>query len=248
MSRIIDTEQMKKVNFNGASIYLDACFIVTFFDKSDHRQSDVIEALATWSECDEVKLAISNHTVSECINTFFHLDILSTIETYHKYNHIINQRKNGYNSLSQEIKDRIGNLDSARFIHRVAKESGLIETYNNRKASAKINDLIKAVKQDYPQKRELIDVYYANAVSRFNNFLQKIEGNLGFQIQICSSGEEENYLALSHIRLFQLEPSDAFHLAVTRLQCDYLATLDSDFANGNYSNDQDFTTPILKIS
>jgi len=249
MSIIIDTEQMQNMNFTGATIYLDACFIVTFFDESDSRQSDLIESLATWSGFDDVTLAVSNHTISESVNTFFHLDILTTIDTYHRYNSIINQQRNGYQQLSQHIKELIGDLNSARFIYKVAKDTGLLDLYNHqRNASAKINPLIKAIKEDFPEKRDLIDVYYGNAVARFNYFLQKVESNLGFNIQICNSGQTEMELALSQIRLFQLEPADAYHLAVTHLQCDFLATLDSDFVNGNYTNAQGVNAQILKVS
>lgn len=244
---IIDANEMKSKDFNGASIYLDACFIITFLDKDDDRQADVIEAITTWAECSDTRLAISNHTVIEVVNRFFHSLILTSIETYHKNNYIINQTPKGYDRLSDIEKAKLGNLETARFIYKVAKETGILQVYRNSKASANVTELIKVAKKDYPNKRYLLDVFYNKAVEMFEVFYANITERLGLFIDILGSTSNEYYLYDEHMRKYQLEPTDSFHLAVARVNsCDYFATLDNDFISDLY--DEKFGISILKVA
>jgi hypothetical protein len=47
MDFIIDGEKIDSEDYSGASIYLDACFILTYLDKSDKRRPDVARVLDT---------------------------------------------------------------------------------------------------------------------------------------------------------------------------------------------------------
>lgn len=248
MSIIIDTNQMQYEDFTGASIYLDACFIITYLDKDDPRRGDVIEALSIWAEHSNTRLAISNHTVAEVINCLFHSLILTCIDTYHQNNFNINQRSSGYEQLSQTVKEKLIDLETSRFIYKVAKATQLLQIYNNRKSSANVNYLIKAIKDDYPTKRHFLDVFYNRVVDIFEGFYLNITQRLEIPIDILPSKEVDYHLFKVHMRLLQLDPTDALHLAIARLnQCKYFATLDIDFVNERYEKEE-FDIHILKIS
>jgi hypothetical protein len=54
MNFVIDGGQIDSVDFSGASIYLDACFILAYFDKSDHRRHEVARVLDVWADYEDV--------------------------------------------------------------------------------------------------------------------------------------------------------------------------------------------------
>ncbi|MCC3359129.1 hypothetical protein [Bacillus sp. REN16] len=63
MDFIIDGEQIDFEDFSGASIYLDACFILTYLDKTDSRRTEVARVLDVWADFEDVVIGISNHTI-----------------------------------------------------------------------------------------------------------------------------------------------------------------------------------------
>jgi hypothetical protein len=98
MDFIIGGEQVDQEDFSGASIYLDACFILTFLDLDDNRHPEVARVLDVWSDHPGVILGVSNHTVAEVINRLFQIKILGTLEVYHQNNKLINQTRDGFNT------------------------------------------------------------------------------------------------------------------------------------------------------
>lgn len=85
MDFIIDGENLDSEDYSGASIYIDACFILTFFDKSDDRRLAVANALDIWAQYEDVALGISNHTVTEVINRTFQMLVLGSLQEYHPF-------------------------------------------------------------------------------------------------------------------------------------------------------------------
>lgn len=142
---IIDGGSIAPEKFSGASIYLDACFILSFFDQEDHRHSVVADMLDLWSEQD-VALGFSTHTYAEVVQNIFKMIVLGSLQAYHDNNRLINQTKYGFDRISERDKNKIGSLDTARFLYRIGKD--LIPHFGNRKEiHANVTELIKMAKE-----------------------------------------------------------------------------------------------------
>ncbi|MGN8843197.1 hypothetical protein ACTNDN_10295 [Niallia sp. HCP3S3_B10] len=246
MDYIIDAEQMNNENLFKASVYLDACFILAYLDKTDLRKLDVADTLDIWAE-NEVKLGYSNHTFTEVTNRLFQMLVLGSLQVYHEKKQLLNNTRNGFDKLSDEEKGKLINLDSARYLYRVAKDEDILRFYN-REVAANVGELIKRAKEDQ-NKRYLLDIYYHLALGIFNNFIRKMREELEFEVELLSDGFEENELAKVHMQLTQLDSTDSVHLAIARInEFDYLATLDSDFVHDYYPNVDGLAMKIIKVA
>lgn len=246
MNFIIDAEQMNSENLFQASVYLDACFILAYLDKTDTRKLEVADALDVWAEND-VKLGYSNHTFTEVTHRLFQMLVLGSIQIYHEKKDLLNRTRNGFDKLRDQERIKLINLDSARYLYRVAKNEDILRFYK-KEVSANVGELIKRSKEDQ-NKRYLLDIYYHLALKIFNEFIRKMREDLDFDIVLLSDGFEENELAKVHMQLTQLDPTDSIHLAIARInEYNYLATLDSDFVHNYYSNIDGLGMKIIKVA
>lgn len=246
MNFIIDAEQMNSENLFGASVYLDACFILAYLDKTDSRKLDVADALDFWAE-NKVRIGYSNHTFTEVTTRIFQMLVLGSLEIYHKKKHFLNNTRDGFDKLSDQERVKLINFDSARYLYRVAKNEEILR-FSNKKVSANVSELIKRAKENQ-SKRYLLDVYYHLALQHFKEFIRKMREQLELDVELLSDGFEENELAKVHMQLTQLDPTDSIHLAITRMnKYDYLPTLDSDFVHNYYSNIDGLGMKIIKVS
>jgi len=251
MDFIIGGEQVDQVDFSGASIYLDACFVLAFLDLDDNRRHEVARVLDVWSDHPGVILGVSNHTVAEVINRLFQMKILGALEVYHQNNKLINQTRDGFNKLSSNQKMRLLDLDGARFLYGLAKHEDIIRFYNkNINVSVNVMELIKLAKKD-EDKRNKLDVFYQAAVDTYEEFVQKMVDELGFEVvEILDSTADISYPAAKiFMQQFQLDIIDSFHLAIAQEnEYNYLATLDGDFVNNFYSRGSSLPTKIIKVA
>jgi predicted nucleic acid-binding protein len=251
MDFILGGEQIDQEDFSGASIYLDACFILTYLDLDDNRRSEVARVLDVWSDHPGVILGVSNHTVAEVINRLFQMKVLGALEVYHQNNKLINQTRDGFNTLTTGQKMKLLDLDGAKFLYTVAKREDIMSFYNrNVNVSVKVMELIKLAKKD-EEKRNKLDVFYRAAVDTFEEFVQEMTDKLGFEaIEILNSTADISYPAAKiFMQLFQLDITGSFHLALAQEnEYKYLATLDGDFVNNFYSRDTSLSTRIIKIA
>jgi predicted nucleic acid-binding protein len=248
MNFVIDGGQIDSVDFSGASIYLDACFILAYFDKSDHRRHEVARALDVWADYEDVTLGMSNHTVAEVINRLFQMIILGSLQVYHEKNKLLNHTRDGYDKLSTEEKEKLVNLDSARFLYGLAKKEEILRLYK-KEVNVNITDLIKLAKMD-EEKRSKLDVFYNLAVDKFELFIYSMRNDLGFRFEILGSNEDPHYYeAIINMKTMQMDITDSFHLAIAQSNnYNYLSTLDSDFIHNFYPNTFSFSTKIIRIA
>lgn len=248
MNFILDAEQIDLEDYSGASIYLDACFILTFLDKSDSRRSDVARVLDMWADYPDVILGMSNHTVTEVINRIFQMCILGSLQVYHENNKLINQTRDGYEKLNAQEKEQLVDLDSARYLFGLAKNEEILRFYK-KEISVNVVDLIKRAKSD-EMKRDKLNVFYHIAVNKFEAFINSMRSQLGFKVEILDSREDPHYqVAKAAMRITQLDITDAFHLAIAQSNdYNFLATLDSDFIHNLYSNSTSLSMKIIKVA
>jgi predicted nucleic acid-binding protein len=251
MDFILGGEQIDQEDFSGASIYLDACFILTYLDLDDNRRPEVARVLDVWSEHPGVILGVSNHTVAEVINRLFQMKVLGALEVCHQNNKLINQTRDGFNKLTTEQKMKLLDLEGSRFLYGLAKREQIMSFYNkNVNVSVNVMELIKLAKKD-EEKRNKLDVFYRAAVDTFEKFVQKMTDQLGFEaVEILDSTADISYPAARiFMQQFQLDITDSFHLAIAQEnEYNYLATLDGDFVNNFYSRGSALTTKIIKVA
>ena len=249
MDFIIDVDQIDQEDFSEASIYLDACFILAYLDLDDERRPEVARVLDVWSDHPEVILGMSNHTVAEVINRIFQIKVLGALEVFHQNNRLINQTRDGISKLTAEQKQKLVDLEGARYLYSLAKREGIMR-FSNKNVSVSLMELIKLAKKD-EEKRKKIDIFYQVAVDIFDTFVQQMTDELGFNgVKILDSTAKLSYsTARIYMKLFQLDITDSFHLAIAHEnKYDYLATLDGDFVNNFYSKDTSLGTKIIKVA
>jgi predicted nucleic acid-binding protein len=248
MDFILDGEQIDLEDFSGASIYLDACFILTYLDLTDERRPEVARVIDVWSNFESVTLGISNHTIAEVINRIFQMNILGSIQAYHENNVLINQKKNGYDRLDDVDKQKLLNLDSARYIYGLSKREQILKFYR-KDVNVNVSDLIKRAKEDEVKRRKL-DIFYNAAVDTFEAFIYLMREELGFEVEFLDSVEDPHYqVAKANMRIMQLDITDSFHLAIAQSNSyDFLVTLDGDFIHNFYSKDNSLSTRIIKVA
>ncbi|WP_062109423.1 type II toxin-antitoxin system VapC family toxin [Bacillus niameyensis] len=251
MDFIIGGEQVDQEDFSGASIYLDACFILAFLDLDDDRRPEVARVLDVWSDHPGVILGVSNHTIAEVINRLFQMNILGALETYHRNNKLINQTRDGLNKLSFEQRIKLLDIDGIRFLYGLAKREEIISFYNkNINIHVKVMELIKLAKKD-EENRKKLDVFYRAAVDTFEEFIHMMTVEAGFEVVeiLDSTGDISYFAATVFMKQFQLDITDSFHLAIAQEnEYNYLATLDGDFLNHFYSREASLSTRIIKVA
>lgn len=188
MDFIIGGDQVDLEDFSGASIYLDACFILAFFDLDDNRRPEVARVLDVWSDHIGVIIGLSNHTVAEVINRLFQMKVLGALEAYHRNNKLINQTNDGFNKLTSEQRKKLHDLDGAKYLYNLAKREKIMSFYNkNVNVSVNVMELIKLAKKDQANRNKL-DVFYQAAVNIFDQFVQNMTDELGFEaVEILDS-------------------------------------------------------------
>lgn len=234
MDFIIDAEKIDSIDYSGASVYLDACFILTYLDKTDNRRSEVARVLDLWSDTQNVKLGLSNHTAAEVINRLFQMLILGALQVYHENNALLNQTKNGYDKLPEQKKQQLINMESARYLFGLAKKEDILRLYQ-REIRINVGELVKLAKED-EKNRSKLDVFYNLAVNIFEAFIFNMSNELGFKVEILDSLETPHYhTAKANMRIMQLDIIDSFHLAIAQANnYNFLATLDGDFIHNFY--------------
>jgi predicted nucleic acid-binding protein len=240
MSFVMTYEDALSESFQQASIYIDACFILAYMDSDDPRGDKVCEILQKWHGEGVAKLGISSHVFGEVVHNLFIQEILLPLEIYHQ--------KQSNPKLKSHPDYQLGRLEeSVSFLYSVSKRQ--IRNFYNKNFSINISNLIKSIKKDYPSQRSKLQIFYNNAIERYNEFLSHISED--FHIEFLSTDSNIQNLALSQMRLFQLEAYDALHYAIAIYNdYNYFATLDGDFVHNLYSESSTSTntTKIVKIA
>ncbi|WP_407272064.1 hypothetical protein [Radiobacillus sp. PE A8.2] len=236
---VIEYEEIKEIDFRQASIYLDACFILSYLDSDDIRGDKVAEIFSKWEQ-DGVKcIAISNMVVTEVIHNLFknHIRNVLTIA-----NSVI---KNPTYPLSHKDLYEIGNIETAKRLHSLVPKKRIEKLVQTGELIYPIEQLMKDFKLQFPQHRDYLKHYYKNSVQIYSTF----EEQIGFRIITPYSDETTQHHALNHFKYFQLGPADAIHLALTtQHEINYFATLDSDFVHTYYTEESIGIVRILKVA
>ncbi|HWL25816.1 MAG TPA: hypothetical protein VNR38_19050 [Ureibacillus sp.] len=83
---IIDSTDATFVDFNQASIAIDACFLLAYLDTDDPRGDKVSLLLDRWSKEKINELVITNKVAAEIIHNLFKNKIRDIIYLIHKMN------------------------------------------------------------------------------------------------------------------------------------------------------------------
>ncbi|KMM36351.1 hypothetical protein AB986_18095 [Alkalihalobacillus macyae] len=230
---------IKNDNFHQKSIYVDACILLAFLDGRDVNGDKVAEALEKWGEDGIGTLGISNHVISEVVHKLFVNDIYKVINlTYRKL------RKNEV--LKKEEDDFIGDLQTARNLMSLVEHQELERLYNGRRTNINIGEVIKNYKRSFIDRQKLSH-YYSSAQNTFEIFLNSLHNDFGIDVSHLSSDKESYFFAHQYMKDFQLEITDALHLAITKQNSfDFFATLDGDFIHDLYEGLD--MTRILRIA
>jgi predicted nucleic acid-binding protein len=229
---LLSLESIKQAS--NVSIYIDACFILSFLDEDDYYSEKIADMIDAWAHQGNI-VGISTHTFAEVVNVLLKHKIERSLEVY-----ILNKDNLETTGLScltaEEILDLI-NLESAKFFYQIYND-------NNEDRAYKI---IKRAKKDRT-KKHLINVYYERALSVYQEFLYSLEEYFDIKIEILSSREEEHQAALQYMSLFQLETHDAVHFSIAKnYNYEYFITLDGDFNHIVNSLDPTLKTKIIRI-
>lgn len=232
-------------DFSQASVYLDACFILGYLD-TKHPYITRIDALIDkWIDCG-VTVGISNHVFQEVVNTLLINEIHTVIELAYL--------KNSSNPIHQKIwekqneveHDRMGDEGVAKQLLHLAGKERVQKRYQGYNVTINVKDLLKQAKSHISD-REKLNRYYQNALHVYNAFLEGL-ADLGIAVRHLESDHLALDTAKAYMQLFQLEPADALHLALARVnEFDYLVTLDSDYVHNLYRKELTGPTQILKI-
>lgn len=222
-----------------AFYYLDACFILAYLDSDDVCGEKVAEMLDEWSK-NKSKVCISNQTFIEVCHTRFKRNIIHAIKLVDRdYSRI---QQYGIKSLSNDTIDLLIEPNSAKYLHSIAKKNGFFQ--NRNKFVGDVNELVKIVKER-DQGRQQLKPFYQSAVDKYNEF-NKLLIELEVEPKFLTSGIEECNLAQQFMITYQLDSSDALHLAIAKNNSvDALVTLDSDF---EHLNSEINVPKIMKIA
>lgn len=234
MRIVLDFNDIKHINYHQASINLDACFILAYFDFNDYRGDRVAEILNKWSK-DKVKnLVISTYVLGEVIHNLFKNLIREDI---------VNLNNKNYSELVGDVKtvDRMLKIVPKDYKNYFKKTDVL---------NINVDTLMKEFKRLYPSNRVGLDIYYNEAVDKFSEFINYLYNDLNIEVITPPSDTTTKDLALLNMRIQQLSIYDAYHIAITsQYQFDYFATLDGDFEQNYYSKNESQTeVKIIKIA
>ncbi|MGP7818602.1 hypothetical protein [Niallia sp. 01092] len=240
---IIDYTEVQYVNFNQASIAVDACFLLAYLDVDDQRGDKVSELLAKWAEEEISELVITNKVAAEVVHNLFKNIIREILFLVHKMN------KNRYKPSDEEL-ELLGDLKTARNLAGYVPEQKLDKLVRSGELYHSIESILKDFKTNNSRNREGLHTYYNHAVSTFQGSIRDLSNELGLKISTPSFEEHDiQELALNIMRIQQLDVYDAFHIAYSSSHgCHYFATLDSDFIHTYYTEDTIGLLKILKIA
>lgn len=236
MSFVLTFEDARHENFQQASIYIDACFILAYMNSDDPRGDKVCEMLQKWQGEGIAQLGISSHVFGEVIHQLFIQEILFPLEIYHN--------KQLHRKLTSHPDVQLGPLEEpTAFLYDIWKKE--IPRFYNKNFVVNVSRLIKSVKNRYPSQRNKLQIFYNNAIDRYNEFLNALRND--FHVSFLTTNSDIQQLTFAHMKLFQLEVYDALHYALAMYHgYDYFATLDGDFVHHLYSENS--KTKILKIA
>ncbi|PFI60710.1 hypothetical protein COI68_26020 [Priestia megaterium] len=223
--------KLNEIEVNGASIYVDACFILAYLDSTDNRGDTIGSALYNWKNRG-FTIGISNHTFGEVINTLLKMVILRSYNVFEKNKEKL--VKEGETSLTPDERKKLISLESAQLVNNIINSNNDIRTFteNKNQLSFNVTTVLKRIKEQKPLERNKLDNYYQKALEEYEDFLHYLEENLQIEIDIVDSTEKAHDLAYDYIHDYQIEPIDALHLAIAKSKnFDYFATLDGDFNN-----------------
>ncbi|NNU83783.1 hypothetical protein ETC05_07930 [Geobacillus sp. BMUD] len=131
MSFVMTYQEVLNENFGQASIYIDACFILSYMDSDDPRGDKVCEILQKWDHEGIHKLGISTHVFGEVLHNLFIQEVLLPLETYHRsqshrpsashHNHLPRELHESISFLHSVLKKQIGNFYKKNFSINVSQ-------------------------------------------------------------------------------------------------------------------------------
>ncbi|MFD1676432.1 hypothetical protein [Alicyclobacillus fodiniaquatilis] len=244
MSTVILPHQVSSQSYHQASVYLDACFILAFLDKSDTRRLQVAHTIDLWANAGGVTLGVSPLTYSEVIRNLIQTHILRAVQVYQDKQAYLDRGAHTVRGLPQDEQRALVDYHSAKTLYQVAKSNRHVYFNKDSEFLVNVNELVKSVKKRNNQ--QCLEVFYSLAVEIYNQLMMSLHNDFGFTTRVVPVTSAEYLLAQGHVSLLLLESADALHLATARMsQFDYIATLDGDFVRANYSKQS--STAITKI-
>ncbi|WP_052144936.1 hypothetical protein [Halalkalibacter okhensis] len=239
---VIEFEEMIDIDFTQASIYMDACFILAYLDSKDARGDKVANIMEKWDKDGIDCVAISNLVMSEVVHNLFKNEIRNVLALTHK---ILKREKGRSFTPTAEELDVLNDFETAKRLTSLIPKSKLDDLIRTGQLHYSIEELLKQYKIRFPLDRDPLHHYYNKSVDSYNAFVEGI----GFKVLTPDSGFSTQLAASSYIKLFQLSPYDAFHLALAaENHFDYLATLDSDFVHNYYTKENIGFFKVLKVA
>lgn len=208
----------------------------------DPRGDHVSTILDIWKEHEVKEVIISNHVASETIHNIFKNHIRETLSLTHK---TLRQRY----QLTDDDMQIIGDYQTAQRLYNLIPENIMKNFITSGELYYDITKIIKEFKTDNAIKRDYLHHYYQRSIDTYISMLNDLRMDMGLTIK-TPVVEEKNVepLALSYVRLLQLDAHDAFHLATSHVHgCNFFATLDGDFVNNYYSEENIGNLRILKV-
>lgn len=229
---VITNDTIVSVNFNKASVYVDACFLLALKDFNDSKQREKAFELLKKLQSESAKeLVISNLVMTEVVHNIFKRRIRNVLFLKHNWD------KNGLKPTSDEMKI-IGDLPTANGLKEIIlnerREHNLDSLLANGDFYFSIDKLVKLLKQKLPAKRNGLSLYYRESVGEYLILVESLK-KLGLGFRVGTSNELTHDFVLEFSPDYQLEPYDAEHLVVAEAEgCQYLITFDGDFSNHYY--------------
>jgi predicted nucleic acid-binding protein len=240
-------DDIMHTKFGQASIYVDACFLLTYLDLDDYRGDKVAKIIDRWSEAGIKEISISNHVVGEVIHNLFKNRIREVLSIAYKISKSKKYKHFKYDPNEEEL-EIIGDRKTADRLMRLVPESKLEILLKEKELYYNIDQLVKEFKNQYSANREGLHCYYNHAVDTFENIIRDLSA-ININTVTLSSDETTQQVANSYMRLQQLDAHDALHLAVARVHgCHYFATLDGDFIHSYYSKEYMGEMKIIRIA
>ncbi|MDF9843709.1 MULTISPECIES: PIN domain-containing protein [unclassified Paenibacillus] len=242
---VVFPETLDYQNFEQASVFLDACFLLTLLNDEDDRKPLALDILQRLQDSDGSRIVISNHIVTEVIHNIFKTIIRNVLYIKHRWD------QTGVKPSETEMA-LLGDLGTANCLRQIIlnhrKENMLNEFLTTGELYFNVDKLVKELKNNFPGFRDGLTQYYIKAVNTFINLKSDIE-EMGFDVIIGSSTDFEYELALDFCSKFQLESYDAIHLVMAETNgCQYLITFDGDFNNDYYEENYNNVKIIMPAS
>lgn len=248
-NNVLDYYDSINISYNSdSSIYLDACFLlINFNDGQEDIKEKVANLIEKWRSEGVETLRISNHVSTEVINVLFILNIKKVIEIV--YLKITGQIE----SYEEEHLEQIIDPRVAKDLYNFGLDQKIKNwLWNNvpqkEDINIKVSDVLKNAKRILtPANRKKFDIYYQKAVNEYE-LLTKAFLYRGFNVVPCISENNDLEKSKEYMGRFLLESYDAIHLAIAKHnECDYFATLDGDFSDVNFQEEDGKPITVLKL-